>query len=86
VSDLLLDIRECHELMGVVVRTSHICGSVQTQDQQVKYKTVELHDETRELEPMQDTVDVRVVHIFVGDHNIVLACHVVSQIMVHDQP
>ena len=35
---------------------------------------------------MEYTVTVSVVHVLVGDHDIVLACHVVGNVVVHDEP
>lgn len=45
-----------------------------------------MHDETGELEAMEDAVDIGMVHVFVGDDDIVLAGHVVSEIVVHYKP
>lgn len=76
---------ECQEVIGQLRWASHFTGTLQAQQQQVQHQSIVLCDEGGELQATQDTIGVGVVHVLVGDDHVVLGCHVVSNVVVHDQ-
>lgn len=77
---------EAEPLIGNIGRPSQLTGPCQTQHQQVQDQAIVLHYKAAELQAPDDTIAVRVQHILVGNGHIVLSRHVVSQVMVHNQP
>lgn len=80
-----LDVLIGEEVVGQLWRSGHLARASQTEYEQVEHEPVVLHDERGELQTAYDTVRVRVVHVFVVDHNVVLRCHVVGDVVVHDE-
>ena len=66
-------------------RPGNLRRSRETQHKEVEHQTIELHHEGGELEPADETVRVGVVHVFERDVDVVLGCHVVSDIVVEDE-
>ena len=58
---------------------------LKTQNKQVQHKAVVLHNKGGELQTAYDPVRVGVVHVLVVDDDVVLGCHVISDVVVHDQ-
>ena len=54
--------------------------------EEVDHEAIVLDHEAGELEAPDDPVGVGVVHVLVVDRHVVLGCHVVSDVVVHDQP
>lgn len=63
VVDLRLPVLVGEEVVGQLRRAGHLAGALQPQHQQVQHQPVVLHDERRELQPADDAVRVRVVHV-----------------------
>jgi hypothetical protein len=57
---------------------------LETQDEEIKYQTKVLGHERGELKTTDDTVRVGMVHVFVIDNNVVLGCHVIGDVVIHD--
>lgn len=83
---LQLDTLEDHKFVLIERRTCDLVGSVQAHYQDINYHTVELVDEGGELETHQQTVEVCMVHIFEVHYYVVFGSHVVSYVMIHNQP
>ena len=75
-----------HEFIRLSDWASELEGTLLAQYTQVKNESIVLEDETSELESSNETIRVRMTHVFVGDNHIVLGGHVVCQIVIHDQP
>ena len=81
-----MDVLEAQEGVGVLRRTRHFGGPVQAKDEEVEYEAIVLHNEAGVLDASDDAVQVGVVHVLVGDVDVVLGRHVVSDVLVEDQP
>jgi hypothetical protein len=80
-----LDVLIGEEVVGQLWRSGHLACAPQAEHEQVEHETVVLHDERGELQAAYDAVRVRVVHVFVVDHDVVLRCHVVGDVVVYDE-
>jgi len=57
------DVLKREEVVGHLWRSSHFAGTLQSEHQEVKNKSVVLDDERGELETADDAVRVGVVHV-----------------------
>ena len=85
-SSLGLNVFESHEIIGLLRGTCQVGCSGKTQSKQIKDKSVILENKRGELETVQYSVGIRMVHVFVRNYDVVFASHVVGQVMVHYQP
>ena len=85
VPELRVHILEGQELVGQLRRPGDLRGPGQTQHQQVQDHAVVLEDEGSELQALDQTVRVGVVHVLVVDDNVVLRSHVVCDVVIDDQ-
>ena len=76
---------EAEEIVGHRGRTRHFGRAVQPEQQQIQHQPVKLYHKRRELQPTQNSVVVRVVHVLVGQLDVVLGSDVVGDVVVHDQ-
>lgn len=53
------------EIVGHLWRTSHLAGSLQTKDEEIKDKAIVLENKCRELQSTDQTEGVGMRHIFV---------------------
>merc|ERR1719422_1271412 len=74
------------EVIRHLRRPGHLAGSVEAQHEEVHHQAVVLHDEGGELQTSHYSIRVGVVHVLVVDDNVVLGRHVVSNIVVNDEP
>lgn len=79
------NILERQEIVRHLRWTGHFAGSLQAQDEQIQDETIVLRDERRELKTSNNAITVCVVHVFVGDDNVVLGCHVISDVVINDE-
>ena len=54
--------------------------------EQIEHHAVVLEDERRELKSANESVAVRMHHVLVGEHDVVLRSHVVRNVVVEDEP
>lgn len=85
VTDFGWSVLEGQEVVRHLRWTRHFTRSLQAQNQEIQHQSVVLRDERRELQSANDSVAVRVVHVLVVDDDVVLGCHVVSDVVVHDE-
>ena len=86
VASLGAGVPEAQEVVGDLRGASNLCGSSQAQHQQIQYQPIVLHDKGSKLQTPDQTIGVGVRHVLVGDHNVVLGCDVVCNVVVQDQP
>mmetsp|Transcript_2955 Transcript_2955/g.8791 ORF Transcript_2955/g.8791 Transcript_2955/m.8791 type:complete len:467 (+) Transcript_2955:3703-5103(+) len=86
VPGLHLALAEGEELVRHVRRPSNLRRPGQTQKEQVQNEPVILGQERSKLQAPNDTVRVGMGHILEGDDNVVLGRHVVSDVVIDDQP
>jgi len=55
------------------------------EDAKVEHKTVILEDEAGELEAANEPIRVRMAHVLVAHHYVVLCRHVIGEIVIHDE-
>ncbi len=79
-------ISEAQEVIGYLRRASDLCGTCETQHEQVQHQAIVLHDKGSKLQTPDQPIGVRVSHVLVGNHNVVLGCDVVSNVVVQHQP
>ena len=79
------DVLERQKVVGHLRWTGHFRSTLQTQQQQVQHEAEELDDEGGELQTTNDAVRVGVIHVFVVNDHVVLGCHVIGDVVVHDQ-
>lgn len=84
-TDFGWSVLEGQEVVGHLRWTCHFTRSLQAQNQEIQHQSVVLRDERRKLQSANDSVAVRVVHVLVVDDNVILGCHVVSNVVVHDE-
>ena len=60
------------EVVGLLWRTSHFAGSVQTEDQEIENETVVLEDKGRELETTDEAIRIGVSHVWKTSQDIEL--------------
>lgn len=65
--------------------SSHLAGSLQTQNQQIQNQSIVLRDKRSKLQTTNDSVTVGVIHVLVVDHHVVFGCHVISNVVINDQ-
>lgn len=85
-TNLRSDILERQEVVGHLRRSRHLTRSLQAQHKKIQHKAVVLRDERRELKTPNDAVAVRVIHVFVSNHDVVLRGHVIGDIVIDNQP
>ena len=78
-------ILETEEIIWHAWRTSHLTSSVETKNEEIKHEPVVLDDERRELETTENTVVVGVVHILVGELDVVLGSDVIGDVVIDNQ-
>ena len=86
VARLGASISEAQEVIGYLRRASNLCGSCETQHEQVQHQAIVLHDKGSKLQAPDQPIGVGVSHVLVGNHNIVLGRDVVSNVVVQHQP
>lgn len=64
---------------------SQFTCSIGSNNLEIKYQTIKLHYERCKLQSMKSTVGICMVHVLVGDDNVVLTSHVIGNIVIHDQ-
>ena len=64
-SHLSLYILEAHEFIWLSHRTSKLEGALLAENAKIKNQSVVLEDETCELEATNETIRVRVTHVFI---------------------
>ena len=83
---LSASISETQEVIGNLRWTSNFCGPCQAQHQQIQHQTVVLHHKRSKLQTPDQTICVGMRHVLVGNHNVVLGCDVVCNVVVQHQP
>ena len=73
------------EIVGHLRGTSHLAGALETEDKEIHDETIVLENERGELQSTDETVSVRVGHVLVVQHRVVLRCNVVGQVVVQDE-
>lgn len=63
-------------------RSSHFAGSLQSKHKQIQYKTVVLCDERCKLQAPNYAVTVCVIHVFIIYDDVILGCHVISNVVI----
>lgn len=86
VFDLHVDIPEAEEVVRRLRRPRDLRRPREPEDEEVQHQPVVLVDERSELQAADQAVGVGVVHVLVVEHHVVLAGHVVRDVVVHDQP
>lgn len=86
VARLGASISEAQEVIGYLRRASNLCGTCQTQHEQVQHQAIVLHDKGSKLQTPDQPIGIGVSHVLVGNHNVVLGSDVVSNIVVQHQP
>ena len=73
------------EIVGHLGRTSHLAGTLETEDEEIHNEAVVLENKRGELQSTDEAVGVRVGHVFIGQDRVVLGCNVVGQVVVQDE-
>lgn len=63
VGTLCSTVLEAEEIVGHLWRSSHLAGTVKTQNEQVHHQAIVLHNEGGKLQAPDDAVRVGVVHV-----------------------
>lgn len=85
VSDLSSSVLILQEVVWHLWRPSHLGGAFQTDNEEIENQAVVLHDERGKLKTTDYAVAVDMVHVLVVNHNVVLRCHIVSDVMIDDK-
>ncbi len=85
VARLGASISEAQEVIRYLRRASNLCGTSETQHEQVQHQAVVLHDKGSKLQTPDQPIGVGVSHVLIGNHNVVLGCDVVSNVVVQHQ-
>ncbi|KAI6750107.1 hypothetical protein HG531_007372 [Fusarium graminearum] len=80
-----LTIAELQEVVGALRRASNLAGSLRSKQEKIQHKTIKLKHKCRELQTTDHTITVDMVHVLVGELNVVLGRDVVCQVVVHNQ-
>ena len=75
-----------HELIFIEWRPCHLISSIEPHDQQINDQPIKLEDKRCKLQPHDHTKEVCMIHIFEIDNHIVLGCHIVCNVVIHNQP
>jgi len=80
-----LCVLKTHELVWLLDLTSQLESPLLAKHAQIEHQSIVLEDKAGELEAANETIRVRVTHVFVGHNYIVLSGHVIGQIVIHDE-
>lgn len=67
-------------------RTGDFSRSSKTENEQVEHESIVLDNEGGELKTTNNAEGVRVIHILVIDHHVVLRSHVIRNVVIDDEP
>jgi hypothetical protein len=76
---------EGHELIRVMNWTSKFRCTLKSEDEKIEYKAVVLENERSELESSDETVRVRVRHVFVAYNYVTFGRHIIGKVVVDYQ-
>lgn len=77
---------ESQEVVGNLWWPGNLSSTGQTQHEQVQHQAIVLHDEGRKLQPSDQPIGIGVGHVLIGNHNVVLGCDVVCNVVIQNQP
>jgi len=73
------------EIVGHLRGTGLFAGSLEAEDEEIHDETIVLENERGKLQSADETVRVRVGHVLVGQHSVVLSRDIVGQVAVQDE-
>ena len=85
VTSLCSRIAILQEVIRHLWRTGHFAGSLQAKNEEIKDKTVVLEDKGRELKTTNETERIRVCHILVSQHRVILRSDVIRQVVIENE-
>jgi hypothetical protein len=85
VTSLCSRIAILQEVIGHLWRTGHFASLLQAKNEEITDKTVVLEDKGRELKTTNETERIRVRHILVGQHHVILCSDVIRQVVIENE-
>lgn len=85
-SCLSASVLEGQEVIGNLRCASNLTGTSEAQHEQVQDQAIVLHDKGCKLQASNQAIGVGVGHVLVGNHNVVLGCDVVCNVVIQHQP